>query len=70
MASAGTSFEGLNDMITAQELSQFLKFGYAKTLSFIKFSGVKYKRIGNSYRVTKQDLVAFLARKDPIVSLE
>jgi excisionase family DNA binding protein len=63
------SLNDLGDIITTKELSLFLKFGYAKTLNFIKYSGIRYKKIGNAYRITKQDLSDFLATKESEISL-
>jgi hypothetical protein len=64
------SFDLLGDIITAKELSIFLKFGYAKTLGIIKYGGLKHFLIGNSYRVYKKDLIEFLENNQGYINTE
>ena len=54
------------EMLTPREVAEILKIGYEAALSFIKYSGIDYHRIGNQYRVSSEKLRAFLNRKGPV----
>ncbi len=47
-------------MLTPRELADRLKISYEKALEIIRYSGLKYTKIGRQYRVSEADLVAFL----------
>ena len=53
------------EMLTPREVAEILKIGYEAALSFIKYSGIDYHRIGNQYRVSAEKLRAFLNKKGP-----
>lgn len=53
------------EMLTPKEVAEILKIGYEAALSFIKYSGVDYHRIGNQYRISAEKLRAFLNKKGP-----
>ena len=51
------------EMLTPREVAEILKISYEAALSFIKYSGIDYHRIGNQYRVSAEKLQAFLNKK-------
>lgn len=51
------------EMLTPKEVAKILKIGYEAALSFIKYSGIDYHKIGNQYRVSAEKLWVFLNRK-------
>lgn len=53
--------------LTPHEVASQLKLSYEKALAFIKYSGVKYARIGRQYRVEERDLHTFLTRKGNVI---
>lgn len=46
--------------LTAKDISSILKICYQKALSFIKFSGVEYIKIGQAYRVEEGKFYDFI----------
>ena len=46
--------------LTPRELADRLKVSYEKALEIIKYSGLKYTKIGRQYRVSEADLATFL----------
>ena len=50
----------ISQMLTPRELADRLKISYEKALEIIRYSGLKYTKIGRQYRVSEADLVAFL----------
>lgn len=52
--------------IGTSELSQMLGMCYQKTLDFIKYSGIKYVRIGRIYRVRKDVLEKYIQEHQEI----
>ncbi len=53
------------EMLTPREVAEILKISYEAALSFIKYSGIDYHKIGNQYRVSAEKLRAFLNKKGP-----
>ncbi len=49
-----------DNYMNTREISDYLGICYAKTLDFIKYSGIKYIRIGRTYYVSKRVLMNFL----------
>lgn len=49
-----------DNYMNTREISDYLGIRYAKTLDFIKYSGIKYIRIGRIYYVSKRVLINFL----------
>ena len=47
---------------TPREVAEMLKISYEKALGFIKYSGIKYVKIGNQYRVSETSLNVFFCR--------
>ncbi len=52
--------------LTPHEIAQMLQISYEKALAFIKFSGIKYIKIGNQYRVSEVSLNVFLQKNTNI----
>lgn len=44
----------LPEVLTARMISDYLNIGYTNALSLIQHSGMKYLKIGNTYRVPKK----------------
>lgn len=49
-----------------KDISSILGICYHKALSFVKYSGIKYNKIGNIYIVNKNDLYDFLNNNQDI----
>ena len=47
--------------LTPEDISKILHLCYNKSLDFIKYSGVKYVRVGRCYRVSEKVFYDFLA---------
>ena len=52
--------------LTPREIAQMLQISYEKALKFIKYSGIKYVKIGNHYRVSEFALTTFLQKNTDI----
>lgn len=50
----------ISQMLTPREVADRLKISYEKALEIIRFSGLKYTRIGRQYRVSEEELTSFL----------
>jgi len=48
--------------LTPHEVAELLKISYEKALSFVKYSGVPYVKIGKQYRVSEIALTNFLSK--------
>lgn len=57
----------MSEFYTPQEIADILSISYEQALSFIKYSGIVYVRIGRLYRVNKDVLHKFLSGKKPII---
>lgn len=57
----------MSEFYTPQEIADILSISYEQALSFIKYSGIVYVRIGRLYRVNKDVLRKFLSGKEPII---
>lgn len=56
----------MTQYLTPHEIAQMLQISYEKALAFIKYSGVKYIKIGNQYRVSETSLNVFLQKNTDI----
>lgn len=54
--------------LNTRQVSDMLGICYAKTLDFIKYSGVKYIKIGRTYYISNAVLHRFLAENTNINS--
>ena len=52
--------------LTPRDIAEILQISYEKALAFIKYSGIKYIKIGNQYRVSEAALNAFLQKNTVI----
>ena len=52
--------------LTPREVAEMLQISYEKALAFIKYSGVKYVKIGNQYRISETALNVFLQKNTHI----
>lgn len=48
--------------LTPDDVAKILQISYEKALDFIKYSGIKFTKIGRQYRVSEASLNAFLAK--------
>lgn len=48
--------------LTPHEVADLLKISYENALNLIKYSGVKYTKLGRQYRVDKDTLLTFLQK--------
>lgn len=48
------------DVLNAHMIAQFLNIGYVKALNLIKYGGIPYIKIGNTYRVAKRNFETWL----------
>lgn len=48
--------------LTPNDIAEVLQISYEKALDFIKYSGVKFTKIGRQYRVSEASLNAFLLK--------
>ncbi|MEM1484015.1 excisionase family DNA-binding protein [Oscillospiraceae bacterium PP1C4] len=55
-----TPLSAFPEVLTAEMLAGYLDIGYSKALDFIKYGGISYKKIGNTYRVHKTHFEAWL----------
>ena len=53
-----------NKMLKTKELQEFLGVSYASTLKFIKYSGIRYTKVGNVYRVSTAELERFIGQEN------
>lgn len=57
-----------NIYMNSKQISEYIGMCYAKTLDFIKYSGIKYAKIGRTYFVSKTILDEFLKNNHNINS--
>lgn len=53
----------MNNLLTPNDVAEILGVSYETALSFIKYSGIDYVRIGRQYRVSECKLKAFTEKK-------
>ena len=58
----------LPDILTAKEISNYLGISYNSTLKLIKYNMV-YLKLGNTYRVTKNNFLNFINRDTSIEAI-
>ena len=56
----------MHKFFTPRDIAEILQISYEKALAFIKYSGIKYIKIGNQYRVSEAALNAFLQKNTVI----
>ena len=49
-----------DNYMNTRQISDYIGMCYAKTLDFIKYSGIKYIKIGRTYFIEKEALDKFL----------
>lgn len=54
------------EMLTPQQIADILQVSYETALSFVRYSGIDYIRIGRQYRVSRDKLESFLKQKGKI----
>ncbi len=54
------------EFLTPHDISRILDICYTKALEFIKFSGIKYSKIGRSYRVKRTTFERFISEHNNI----
>lgn len=52
--------ERYNDILTVLELCGILHIGKNKAYELLKTNQIKYKRIGNQYRISKASLITYI----------
>lgn len=57
---AKASLDTLPDALSARDISKVLGLGYTKSLRLIRFGGLPYIKLGNTYRVSKQNFIDWL----------
>lgn len=60
------SVESLPDVLTAESISGYLNIGYVKALKLIRYGGIPYLKLGNTYRVSKVNFLKWLNRGENI----
>ena len=61
-------FSSLPDILTAKEIASFLGVSYNLALKLIKYNMV-YLKLGNTYRVTKENFEKFLCSNESIIAV-
>lgn len=54
------------NFLTPHEVADILRVSYDTALTFVKYSGLDYIRVGHQYRVSEAKLKAFLSQKGNI----
>jgi len=54
------------EVLTAHDIADILQITYPYALAFIKYSGVRYMKIGKQYRVLASDFYNFLEETENI----
>lgn len=57
--------DDLPEILDARAIAAYLGIGYTKSLHLVKYSGIPYMRLGNTYRVFKPAFVAWLQSDEP-----
>jgi len=57
--------EDLPEILDARAIAAYLGIGYTKSLHFIRYSGIPYMKLGNTYRVYKTAFVNWLESDEP-----
>lgn len=53
-------FSSYPDILNAKMIGEILGIGYVKALKLIKYSDIKYIKIGNVYRIPKKSFVEWI----------
>ena len=61
------SISSLPDVLTAKDISRVLGTGYNKALLTIRYGGMNYIRLGNTYHVSKSNFIDWLNCSEPKV---
>lgn len=54
-------FEDLNDVLTPEEVAEYLRFSKGSVYALLHDGAIKHMKIGKSYRITKQNVADFIA---------
>lgn len=54
------TLESYPDVLDARMIAEYLSIGYVKALNLVKYGGIPYLKIGNTYRVAKRNFEAWL----------
>jgi excisionase family DNA binding protein len=60
MENVKNTLQQFPEILTAKEISIYLGIGYAKALHLLKFGGIPYIKIGNTFRVSKPKFETWL----------
>lgn len=55
-----TKASDLPDILTARTIAWYLGIGYNKALRLIRYGGIPYLKMNNTYRVSKERFLAWL----------
>lgn len=58
------NFPTYPEVLTAKHIAEILGLGYVKALRLIKYSDMKYIKIGNAYRIPKKFFLEWLYSKE------
>ncbi|AOT72807.1 MerR family transcriptional regulator [Geosporobacter ferrireducens] len=65
------AFSNYPEILNAKMIAEILGIGYIKSLKLIKYSDMKYIKIGNVYRVPKKCFVEWLhSDESKVINLE
>ena len=62
-----SNVDSLPDVICPSDVSKVLGVSYAKALSLVKYGGLNYIKIGNTYHVLKKNFTNWLSQNKSIV---
>lgn len=54
------------EILNARDISEYLGIGYVKSLNLIKYSGIPFLRIGNTYRINRGKFQQWLNTDSPV----
>lgn len=58
------TLDTLPEILTAENISQYLCIGYVKALRLIKYGGIPHLRIGNTFRISKRAFEEWLMKPE------
>lgn len=60
MDQGSLSLESMSEILNAEQIAKYLSISYVKALHTIKYGGIPHKKIGNTYRIVKNQFIAWL----------
>lgn len=51
------------DLLDARMISEIFRISYVKALHMIKYGGIPYLKLGNTYRVSRLALIALISQE-------